>query len=222
MPREQTPSSATGQAGASGPPLCVARWKLKHGDADVYGIGNQSILGQKYLGLICSVQCPGSVVIKTFDAIRELRDAGIVVAGGFHSPMEKECLDFLLRGEQPVIVVLAKGLDRPRLPEPWRVAIDAGRLLLLSPFRDDVRRTTKAHAQTRNEFVTARATAVLIPHASPGGKAELIARNVLERAQPLFTFEDEESKGLLQLGARPFDMDAINRDLLDSVELEQT
>jgi hypothetical protein len=102
------------------------------------------------------------------------------------------------------------------------VAIDAGRLLLLSPFRDDIRRITKAHAQTRNEFVAARATAVLIPHASPGGKAEVIARNVLERTKPLFTFDDEENKDLLQLGARAFDMDAINRDLLDSVELKQT
>jgi len=33
--------------------------------------------------------------MKTFDAIRELRDTGVVVAGGFHSPMERECLDFL-------------------------------------------------------------------------------------------------------------------------------
>jgi predicted Rossmann fold nucleotide-binding protein DprA/Smf involved in DNA uptake len=222
MPREQTPSSATFQAGASRRSLNLANWQIKHGDADVHGIGDKAILRQKCLGLICSVQCPGSVVIKTFDAIRDLRNASITVAGGFHSPMEKECLEFLLRGQQPVIIVLAKGLGRPRLPEPWRVAIDAGRLLLLSPFSDDIRRVTKAHAQTRNEFVAARATAVLIPHASPGGKAEVIARNVLERAKPLFTFADEENKDLLQLGARPFDMDAINRNLLDSVELKQT
>lgn len=65
------------------------------------------------MGLICSVQCPGSIVIKTFDAVRELRDSGIVVAGGFHSPMEKECLDFLLRGEQPVIVCPANSGTRP-------------------------------------------------------------------------------------------------------------
>jgi hypothetical protein len=50
------------------------------------------------------VRCSGSIVNKTFDAIRELRDAGIVVVVGFHSPMKKECLNFLLRGEQPVIV----------------------------------------------------------------------------------------------------------------------
>lgn len=168
------------------------------------GLGNRGILRRSCLGLICSVQCPGSVVIKTFDAIRELRDAGIPVVGGFHSPMEKECLDFLLRGEQPVIVVLAKGLGRPRLTESWLTALDADRLLVLAPFGDGVRRITKAHAHCRNEFIAAHATAVLIPHASPGGKAEAIARTVLEHGKTLFTFEDERNQYLLQLGATRF------------------
>ncbi len=140
MKRERTPTAG------------LAVWKIKQGDVDVHRIGDRAMLRRKFLGLICSVRCPGSVVIKTFDAIRELRDAGVMVAGGFHSPMEKECLEFLLRGVQPMIVVLAKGLGRPRLPELWRTAIDAGRLLLLAPFDDDVRRITKAHAQARNVF----------------------------------------------------------------------
>jgi predicted Rossmann fold nucleotide-binding protein DprA/Smf involved in DNA uptake len=188
-------------------------WTIKQSDLDVSGIGNQTILLRKCLGLICSVKCPGSVIIKTFDAIRELRDAGVVVIGGFHSPMEKECLKFLLRGEQPVIVVQAKGLGRPRLPQPWRKAIDAGRLLILAPFGDDVRRTTKVHAQARNEFIVAHAKALLIPHASPGGKAEAIARTVIEAGKPLFTVADEGNENLHQLGARPLDLCALMRDL---------
>jgi predicted Rossmann fold nucleotide-binding protein DprA/Smf involved in DNA uptake len=175
----------------------------------LYGLGHQDLLRRKCLGLICSVQCPGSVVIKTFDAIRELRDAGIVVAGGFHSPMEKECLEFLLRGEQPVIVVLAKSLGRPNLAGDWRAAIDAGRLLILSPFADHIRRTTLANAHTRNEFIADLAVGVLIPHASPGGKAEMLARAILQRGKTLYTFDDEENLGLLRLGGQPFDAEAI-------------
>lgn len=209
MPRKRSPVSAAARNGiSSGIPPVVAAWKVEHGGTDVHGLGDQSILWRNCLGLICSVQCPGSVVIQTFDAIRALRDAGVVVAGGFHSPMEKECLEFLLRGEQPVIVVQAKGLGRPRLAGPWRAAVDTGRLLILSPFDDDVRRTTKANAQTRNEFIVALAVAVLIPHASPGGMAETIARNVRGKGTPLFTFDDEENEGLLQLGARPFGLEA--------------
>jgi predicted Rossmann fold nucleotide-binding protein DprA/Smf involved in DNA uptake len=185
--------------------------------SQLYGIGDRAILRSRCLGLICSVQCPGSVVIKTFDAVRELRDAGIVVAGGFHSPMERECLDFLLRGEQPVIVCAAKGLDHVPLAASWRAPIVAGRSLVLSMFGGDVTRTTVATAQARNEFVAALAAGLLVPYASPGGKAEATARGVVERGQPLFTFDDDENKALLQLGARPYMIDDV-RNLLGGGE----
>ena len=172
----------------------------------VNGLGRRAILRQTCLGLICSVQCPGSVVIKTFDAIRDLRDAGIVVAGGFHSPMEQECLEFLLRGEQSVIICPAIYVGAAHLTSAWRTALDAGRLLVISPLGEDVRRTTVARAQSRNEFVAALSAAVLIPHASPGGKAEATAQNVMQRGQPLFTFDDEGNAGLIRRGARPYDI----------------
>lgn len=195
------------------PPLLTVRLGVR-APSSVAAIGSPEILRHKRLGLICSIRCPGSVVIKTFDAIRELRDAGVVVAGGFHSPMEKECLDFLLRGEQPVIVCLPKGLARPRLPRVWRAAIDAGRLLVLSPFDPAVTRTTGAQAQVRNEFIAALCHAVLIPHAVPGGKAESLARQIVDGGQPLFTFEDDENTEFLQLGAQPYRIDWILHGLL--------
>lgn len=176
------------------------------GEKAIYGIGDRDLLKGKCVGLICSVKCPGSIVIRTFDAIRELRDAGVVVACGFHSPMERECLDFLLRGKQPIIVCAGKGLGRPRLPTAWREAIDAGRLLLVTPFDDSIRRTSKLYAQIRNQFVAALAAAVLIPHASPGGQAEVVARSVMETGKPLFTFADDENQNLCRLGARSFDL----------------
>src|SRR5438132_1296253 len=131
------------------------------------------------------------------DAFREVRDAGIVVAGGFHSPMEKECLDFLLRGEQPVIICPGKGLAGFQMQESWHPAVEAGRLLVLSPFEDSVTRTTTTEAIFRNEFVAALSHAVLIPHASPAGKAEANAKQVLAGRTPLFTFNDEENADLL-------------------------
>jgi predicted Rossmann fold nucleotide-binding protein DprA/Smf involved in DNA uptake len=179
------------------------RWQV------VNGLGRRDILQQKCLGLICSVQCPGSVVIKTFDAIRELRDAGVVVAGGFHSPMEQECLEFLLRGEQPVVVCPATFVGAAQLTPACRTALDAGRLLVISPLGEDVRRATAVQARNRNEFVTALSSAVLIPHASPAGKAEVTAQNVVQRGQRLFTFDEECNAGLLSCGARPYDIAEI-------------
>ena len=170
----------------------------------LYIIGDATILKQSAVAFVCSVKCPGSVVIHTFDAIRELRDAGVVVVGGFHSPMEQECLEFLLRGKQPVIMSPAKGLSRPRLSTTQRSAIEDGRLTLVSIFSQTETRTNKKQSQSRNEFVAALSASVLIPHASPGGNAELIARKVLERGQPLYTISDPENDVLIKLGAKPY------------------
>ena len=76
-------------------------------------------------------------------------------------------------------------------------------------FGESVKRTTKAQAQRRNEFIAALARAILIPHASPGGNAETIAQQAIDRGQPLFTIDDEENKHLIQLGARPYNLDAL-------------
>jgi hypothetical protein len=54
----------------------------------VHLMGEAAILRHRLVGLVCSIQCPGSIVIETLDAIRTLRDAGVVVVGGFHSLME--------------------------------------------------------------------------------------------------------------------------------------
>jgi hypothetical protein len=55
-------------------------------------------------GLLCSIPGPGGLIIQTLDAICAPRDAGATAIGGFHSPLEPECLDRPPRGEQPAIL----------------------------------------------------------------------------------------------------------------------
>ena len=130
-------------------------------------LGDPRILQHVQLALICSVSCPGSVVIKTYDAIRDLRDAGIVVAGGFHSPMERECLDFLLRGAQPVVLCPACATEGLSLDPQQQEAVDSGRLLVLSIFGSEATMATRDFAVRRNELVAALADAVFVPHVVP-------------------------------------------------------
>ena len=66
-----------------------------------WAIGNLGILENPLLAFFCSSKCPGNVILGVYDLARILRDAGIPIVSGFHSPMEKECLDLLLRGDQP-------------------------------------------------------------------------------------------------------------------------
>lgn len=125
--------------------------------------------------------------------------------------MEKECLEFLLRGKQPVIVVLAKTLTHLRLPKLWKESIDAGRLLLISPLGQDVRRTTKETAFRRNQFIADHATAVWIPHATVEGQAEAIALYTISIRKNVYTFIDNDTNNLERLGAFPFAVDVIMR-----------
>src|SRR5262245_10838474 len=67
-------------------------------------LGNLEILQRKPLALFCSVRCPGNLIVQTYDLTHKLRRAGVTVMGGFHSPMERRCLDILLRSPHPVIL----------------------------------------------------------------------------------------------------------------------
>jgi predicted Rossmann fold nucleotide-binding protein DprA/Smf involved in DNA uptake len=166
-------------------------------------LGDGRALGCVQLGLVCSVQCPGGVIIRTLDAARELRDAGVVIAGGFHSPMERESLHFLLRGRQWVVLCLAVGMHGCRLRPDEQRAVDEGRLTIVSVLDDGTSSPTLQSASRRNEVVSALAEVLLVPYAVPRGKAESVARRALARRQTVLTFACEENEQLVALGATP-------------------
>ena len=165
-------------------------------------MGNLDALSRKKLALFCSVRCPGLLIVKTYDLARALRDNGVTVIGGFQSPMEKECLELLLRGKQPVIVCPARGLGHMRMPSVWREALAEDRLLVLSAFEENIRRPTAEMALTRNELVAAIADEVLIAYAEPGGGTEALAQKALGWGKAVHTLEATENAGLMALGAR--------------------
>src|SRR5665213_1207225 len=125
--------------------------------ATLWAAGPMEILGMQSTGFFCSSQCPGGVILKTFDAITAMRDEGRTLIGGFHSPMEWECLGILLRGRQPVIWVPARSIVGMHLKPELQPAFAAGRLLILSPFEPKNKRITAAFADARNRFVGALA-----------------------------------------------------------------
>jgi len=170
--------------------------------ARLYAMGDPGLIAAQALGFVCSIQCPGSVILKTFEAMRSLRDAGVTVVGGFHSPMERECLDILLRGSQPVVACPARCLASLRLGPAARRALTEGRLAVVSPFPIEVRRTTAAQAVLRNDIVAALADDLFVPHAAPAGKTWAAVRAALDRQQAVWTFPVADNAALLRAGAR--------------------
>ena len=164
-------------------------------------IGNTQVLDLDLTALFCSNQCPGDLILKSYDLARLMRDAGTPVIGGFQTPMEKECLRLLLRGQQPVVVCPARGIDMMRIPRSWRPALDDGRLLVLSPFPPTVRRPTAELAAKRNELVGSLASRVFIAHAAPDSKTEAFARKLTDLGKPLLTLDSPANQNLVGLGA---------------------
>lgn len=167
----------------------------------VAALGNRYHLSLELLGFFCSAKCPGNLILDTYDLARALRDAGIPVIGGFHSPMERECLDLLLRGKQPVVVCPARSIHRMRVPPSWKAPLEAGRLLVLSPFAERYRSPTAELAVRRNQFVAALADSVFVVHAATGSKTEQLCQQLLDDKRRLLVFDREENRNLLDLGA---------------------
>jgi predicted Rossmann fold nucleotide-binding protein DprA/Smf involved in DNA uptake len=169
----------------------------------VWGLGNLQILRSRKLALFCSVRCPGKVILETYDLAHKLREEGVTVIGGFHSPMERECLEVLLRGTAPVVLCPARGMAKMRLRPEFRGPLENGRLLLLSPFNDNQRRATRETAMARNRFVAALADVVFVAYAAPNSQTETFCRQILAWGKPLLTFESSEDSALAALGAKP-------------------
>lgn len=175
----------------------------EHAPSALTAIGNFELLKAAPLALFCSARCPGSLILKTFDLAKQLREAETAVISGFHSPVERDCLTTLLRGNNPMIVCLARGVERMRIPKEYRKPLEEGRLLLLSPFSDKQRRADAGMAVTRNAVVAALAHEVFVAHAEPGSKTETLCRDIVSWKKSLYVFDESPNANLLALGAKP-------------------
>lgn len=144
---------------------------------ELFALGNPALLAEPLTALFCSTRCPGETILRAYDQAAHWRDTGRAVIGGFHSPMEKECLRILLRGPQPVVICPARGVPA-RLDPELRDPLAAGRLLVLTAFPASVSRATGALAARRNLLVAALAADVWIAHLTPGGRMARLAASI--------------------------------------------
>lgn len=168
----------------------------------IQAIGNLDNLQLNPLAFFCSAQCPGNLILQSYDLAQQLRETGVTVISGFHTPMEQEVLDLLLRGTQPIIYCPARNIDKMRLKPPLKTALTHNRLLILSPFPTSQSRITAELAQLRNQFVVALAEAVFIVHANPGSRTAEIAHKAIDCGKSLFTLDSPDNLALLNLGAK--------------------
>jgi predicted Rossmann fold nucleotide-binding protein DprA/Smf involved in DNA uptake len=178
------------------------RFSVAEGSAPLALLGNPALLDQALIGLLCSRRVPPPLEEYALAWARAARDLRFPVVGGFLSPVERGCLELLLQGTQPVVVCLARGLAATRIPARWRTPLDRGRLLLATPFADDVVELSAATAEVRNRLVASLARELVVPHAAPGGHLIRLLRQVIAAGKTVHSFDHPANRPLLRAGAR--------------------
>ena len=134
-------------------------------------IGNKELQKLSKTAFLCSRQVPASTVLKCYDWAIAQREAGTCVISGFHSTIEKDVLHYLLKGKQPIIVVLARGLKQEIEPM-FKKPMDEGRLLIVTPFGAEIKRVNSKTAQIRNKMMIELSNEIAVGFASKDGQLE--------------------------------------------------
>ena len=138
--------------------------------------GNIEILKLSKTTFLCSRKIPASIVLKCYDWAIEQREAGNCIISGFHSQIERDVFHYLLKGTQPIIIAMARGIP-DKLPEKLKKPVDDGRILLISPFNKDIKKVTIETANIRNKMMIELADKVIIGFADPNWKLNQILLN---------------------------------------------
>ncbi len=130
-------------------------------------LGNISLLKLKKIGYFASCKIATLSVLPTLDWATEIakRD-DVAIMSGFHSKMEREVLDFLLKGKCGIICVLARSIYK-KVPPKFREAYNAGRVLFISPFQTNAIRADRQVCQHRNEYVASLSDELVFSSLNP-------------------------------------------------------
>jgi len=129
-------------------------------------VGNTALLNQHKIGLFCSRKCPAGIIMEAYDRFKDWAgDPEKTIISGFHSPVEKTCFKLLLTGKANIILCPARDLENLRILKEWKPALEEGRMLILSPFKE--RRSDKQTTFQRNALVAQLAEERYAPYLSP-------------------------------------------------------
>ncbi len=151
-------------------------------------LGNTELLKLPKTAFLCSRQVPSGVVLKCYDWAIAQREAGRCIISGFHSQLEKDVMHYLLKGNQPIILVPARGLKK-RLGPELKDAINEKRLLIVTPFDEKIKRVTSETANQRNHLMEEMADEIFVAYALPGGNIEKLITDISHTGKTISSFK---------------------------------
>lgn len=121
-------------------------------------LGNQELLKLQKTAFLASGNIASEEVLRVYDWATEMRSRGECVISGFNSKLEQDVLHFLLKGSQPIILVLARRMYKV-IPKELQKALTQNRLLIVSV--NNSARQSKDTAMMRNRWICEMADRIL-------------------------------------------------------------
>lgn len=116
-------------------------------------LGNTSLLDRKKIGYFASGTIASQSVLPTLDWAAEVAKCGdVAIVSGFHSKMEREVLDIILKGRCNIICVLARPIYKV-IPNKYRDAFTKDRVLFISHNTAKSTMISRHLCQKRNEYI---------------------------------------------------------------------
>ncbi len=148
-------------------------------------IGQVGLLEKVEKGFLCSRKVHPEVILLSYDWALQQKNLGICVISGFHSKLEKDVFHFLLKGTQPLIMVLARGMYKK-----WdlriKARLEAGNMLVISPFSDSVTKITPRTCAIRNQLIIELADRLVIGYADQNGTLVKLLAKTTKQIEYLF------------------------------------
>lgn len=120
-------------------------------------IGNTELMNLYKVGYFAASKIASLSVLPTLDWATEIaKREDVAIISGFHSKMEKEVLNYLLKGKCGIICVLARGIYK-QIPAKYKEAFHNNRILFISLESDKTLNYGQEQATKRNEFIASTA-----------------------------------------------------------------
>lgn len=148
-------------------------------------LGNKKLLELRKVAFLCSRTVSSGAILRCYDWATKMADGGNVIIGGFQSKIEKDVLHFLLKGKQPLIIVIARQMYK-KLPNELTNPMNEGRLLIISTSPNAVR-VSKDTANKRNSYLSEIADEIVFGYISKESSLNNIFQMFIEKSQILYT-----------------------------------
>ena len=144
-------------------------------------LGNKDLLNLPKTAFLASNTISSETVLRCYDWATEMSHQGRCVVSGFSSKLEKDVLHFLMKGNQPFIMVLARQMYKA-VPMDLKEALEQNRLLIIST--SQATRQSRATAMARNRYVCEMADEILLVGAAEGNSLFELTEQYKEKIVP--------------------------------------